>query len=247
VQAYRADYTLPVLTSRRGIVLGLLGFSGIFALTAFATGNAHLGNVAVVGLAASALVAFTPFIKLGNPIARLIILSPIYLPLFLAAALETSLTLALLLGALGLEVLVFGFLYMQKGTAEVTTRGLQRHRLLTTNASYEEMSGVSKFESRLGRVLQLVGFGATSVEISLYTGKRIRLNIAAQDVDDFIERVQSEIDPSADYDMFFLSVEEAAPAEPAPASVKAATLRGRRPKQSANQEAEAPQIQSAAR
>jgi len=223
----------------------MLGFSGIFALAALGTHNLHLADVAVVGLVASVALAATPFIKLGNPISRLIIPSPIYVPLFMAAALETSLTMTLLLGAIALEVLVFCFLYLQEGKAELTTRGLQRHRLLTTTTSYDEMAGVARFESRLGRVLQLVGFGATSVEIQLYTGKHLRLNVAELDVDLFIERIQTEIDPSTDFDMFFLPVEEAIPVEAPP--IKSATRRGRRPKQPANQEAEAPQIQSAAR
>ena len=182
MQDPRTGYALPILTSRRGIVQALLGFTGIFALSASATGNVHLGDVAITGIVATVLLAATPFIKLGNPIPRLIIPSPVYVPLFLAAALETSLTMTLLLGAIGLEVLVFCFLFLQEGKAELTTRGVQRHRLLTTTTSYDEMSTVSRFNSRLGRVLQLVGLGGTSVHIQLYTGKHLRLNIPEDDV-----------------------------------------------------------------
>jgi hypothetical protein len=243
-------YELPVLTSRRGIILALLLVTAFYVGLYAATGIERAGDGVVISLlAVLLLLATSPFIPLNHAATRLIVLAPLCVPLFIAAATASSTTHGLLFAGVGLEVLVFGFLFLQSGTGEVTVRGVQRRRLVQVLVSFEEISGVKRFESVLGKALRLIGFGGASVELLLYSWKTVRFNIAPERVDAFIAEVSQEIDHTDQYDMFFTT--------PTPKTVvivngeeqevKPIRRRGKKAKKLADQQKAATQTPTAAR
>lgn len=244
-------YELPVISSRRGIIVGLILLTAVYAVLFAAAGIERASDGIVISLfAILLLVATSPLIAIDNPVARLIIMAPFCAPLFIAAAIASSTTTSLMLAAIGIEVLVFGFLFLQSGTAQVTVRGVTRRRLVTTSVSFDEISGVKRFDSTLGKLLRFVGFGSASVELLLYSWKTVRLNIAPADVDVFIEEVSREIDPTEQYDLFF-TAPAASAAAAAPGGieqeVKPVRRRGKKAKKLADQQKAATQTPAAAR
>jgi hypothetical protein len=200
------QYELPVISSRRGIIQALVVLTVAYVALYAATGIERASDGIVISLfAILVLVATIPLFDLKHPVTRLAVLAPLYVPLFIAGAKSDSTATGLMLAAIGSEVLIFGFLFLQSGAAEVTVRGVQRRRLVLTSVSFDEISGVKRFDSRLGKLLRLVGFGCTSVELLLYSWRKVRLNIAPEDIDTFIDEVSREIDPTEQYDMFFIA------------------------------------------
>jgi hypothetical protein len=243
-------YELPVISSRRGIIQALLLLAVFYVALYALAGIEHAADGVVICLfAALLLIAMIPLLDLKHPVTRLVIVAPLCLPWFIAGAEASSTTTTLALVAIGFEVLIFGFLFLQSGTAQVTVRGVQRRRLVLTSVSFDEISGVQRFDSMLGKVLRQVGLGSVSVELLLYSWRKVRLNIAPEDVDTFIDEISREIDPSDQYDMFFVA--------PAPKTViivngeeqevKPIRRRGKKAKKLANQQKAAPQTPSAAR
>ena len=247
-----AQYDLPVLTSRRGITQALVALSGVYAVLFAATGIDRFIDGALISLMAVLfLIVTSTFIGLNNPATRIAIVAPLCVPLFIAAAASSSTTTALMFAAVGLEVLFFGYLFLLPGTLIVNVRGVQRRRLITSDFSFDEISGVKEFDSRLGKHLRHIGFGSANVELLLFSWKRIPLNIRPDQVSHFIDLVSRNIDPAVQYDLFFLPPAEkaSAPAAATPEEqeVKPLRRRGKKAKRLQGQQQAAPQTPTAAR
>jgi hypothetical protein len=248
-----AQYDLPVLTSRRGIVQALGGLGVLYVILYAATGiDRFIDGTLITMMAILFLVATSSFIGLNNPLTRLAIGAPIVVPLLIAAFAADSTNSTLMFGALAVEAALFIYFFLQPGKAEVTVRGVRRWRLISTHLSFDEISGVKHFESRFGKLLRHAGFGSANVEVLLFSWKRIPLSIRPELVDEFIDRVQDNIDPAVQYDLFFLPPSDTTPVvqESAAASAdeaKPARRRGKKAKQTQDLPAEAPRVPTAAR
>jgi hypothetical protein len=243
-------YELPVLSSRRGVIQAMVLLGVLYGVAYAATGiNRFSDGIIITLFAILVLVATIPLLSLSNPVVRLAIVAPLCIPLFIAAVAENSTSMRLIFAALGLEVLFFGFLFLQPGKAQVTVRGVQRRRLVQTTYSFDEIQAVQPFKSKLARVLKEVGLGSTNVELLLFDWRTVRLNVAPEAVDSFIRDVAENIDHSAEYDVFFL------PAEPPAVSLPGAVVpeatpvrrRGKKAKKLAAQQREAQKLPTALR
>ncbi|MGE0059128.1 MAG: hypothetical protein AB7T32_14190 [Dehalococcoidia bacterium] len=243
-------YELPVLSSRRGIIVGLILLTALYAVLYAAAGIERASDGIVITLfSILLLVATSPVLSIHHQAARLIIVAPLCIPWFIAAASASSTTTSLMLGAVGIEVLVFAFLFLQSGTAQVTVRGVQRRRLVMTSVSFDEISGVKRFDSTIGKILRFVGFGSATVELLLYSWKTVHLNIAPEDVDAFIEEVSQEIDPTEQYDLFVAEpvVKTVVIVDGVEQEVKPKRRRGKKAKKLANQQKAATQTPASVR
>jgi len=245
-----AQYDLPVLTSRRGIIQGILALTAIYVILYVATGSDRFIDGTIIALMAVLFLVATPtFLSLNNPATHIAVLAPLAAPLFFAAAAADSTTSAMAFAMLGVDLLFLGFLFLQPGKLELNIRGIKRRRLITSDFSFDEISGVKEFESRFGKHLRHIGFGSANVELLLFSWRRVPLNVAAADVEEIVERVSRNIDPAVQYDLFFLPPNEklAASGEPVEQEVKPLRRRGKKAKRLKGQQQEAPPTPTAVR
>jgi hypothetical protein len=180
----------------------------LYAAAFLVTGIERFSDGIVLSLiAVFFLVATSPFLSIANPVSRLAMLAPLFVPLCIASAVAGSTTMRLAYAAVGIEVLVFGFLFLQAGKAQVTVRGVRRQRFISTTYSFDEIQEIRRFSSRLGRILQQVGLGSTNVELVLFDWRAVRLNVAREELGSFIDEVGANVDHSAEYDVFYLPSE----------------------------------------
>lgn len=243
-------YELPIISSRRGIITAVVLLTVTYAALFAVTGIERFSDGIVISLFAILLLsATTPLIDIHHPVSRLIIVAPLCVPFFIGAAKASTTQDILMWIAFGFEALIFPFLFLQGGTAQVTVRGVQRRRFVTTSVGFEEISGVKRFDSNLGKLLRLVGFGATNVELLLFSWKTFRLNLHPEEVDLFIEEVSREIDTTEQYDLFFAEpvVKTVVIVDGVEQEVKPKRRRGKKAKKLANQQKAATQTQAAVR
>jgi hypothetical protein len=111
-----AQYDLPVLTSRRGIVQALAGLGVLYVILYAATGiDRFIDGTLITMMAILFLVATSSFIGLNNPVTRLAIGAPIVVPLLIAAIAADSTNSTLMFAALAVEAALFIYLYLQPG------------------------------------------------------------------------------------------------------------------------------------
>jgi hypothetical protein len=240
-------YVLPVISSRRGVIQALVLVGLLYGAAFAATGiNRFSDGIVITLIAVLVLIATMPLLSVNNPITRLAIVAPFCAPIFIAAFTADETSLRLTLAAIGLEVLIFGFLFLQAGTAQVTVRGVQRRRLIATTYSFDEIQDVKPFKSVLGRVMKELGLGSTNVELLLFNWKTVRLNLDPARVEAFIDEVATNIDPSVQYDVFFLPQQGQTTSMPAdsatPQEVKPMRRRGKKAKKLAAQQREAQKL-----
>lgn len=229
-----ALFRLPVLSSRRGIIQALLGVAAVYGALFVLTDNERFSDGLVVALIAAAFIAVTaPLLDLNNPLSRLAVAAPFCVPVFIAAAYEQDTTLRLMMAAAGIELLIFIYLALQPGTAELTARGVIRRRLTTTRLSFDEIAEVKRISTQTGRIFQELGFAPATVEALLVSWRRVRFHVDSRDADRFVSQIARNIDSHVEHDMVFIPPPTKAPAGgPQPAATPPARSGRRRGKKS---------------
>jgi len=197
-------YVLPAVSSRRGVLQGLLVLTGIYLIALALTEEPFFGDAAGFGVAAVVIVAAARFLKLEHPLMRLVIGMPLFGPWLLGAAVTKDTAVMTDMLAAGLILLVLTFVLLTPGRAETSTRGLAKQRLFRkTSLSYDEIAAIRPLHSRFAVIKGQLGFGSPNVVLDLFTGKRMKLGVETSEIDSFVGDVAEQIDSAEEEDFFF--------------------------------------------
>ena len=222
-----AAYTLPAVSSRRGVSQGLLVLAAAHLIVFVLTGLDFFAAGAALGLGAAFLVAISGAFHLDQPLLmQLIIGAPLYGPFIFIAILTRSVETMVVMAAAGAVLLACWLLLVHDGRAQIGVRGLiVRSPLRGYSLSYDEIAAAQRHKPRLGLLFAEVGFGRPNVEMRLFAGGWKRLYLSPGEVDLFLEDLSRFVEPAEDAEMFFVP----APSQmPAPQLAATATPRRRR-------------------
>ncbi len=206
-------YLISALSSRRGVIQGLLVLTGIYAIVLGLTEVPFFGDAVGFGIAAVVIVAAARFLKLESSLMRLVIGMPLFGPFLLGAAVTKEVPVMVDMTLAGVALLLVTFILQTPGSASAGIRGITAKRLLRKwNLSYDEIAAVTRRTSKIALIKGQFGFGSPTIDLTLFSGTKTMLGIAAQDVDRFIDDVSQQVEPGDDDNFFFMPTTAAAPA-----------------------------------